>query len=96
MKESAFQYKVISWLKERGCYVIKNSANPGVPLGCPDIFFCKGTFYGFIEVKPKKGASFRPLQKETVAKLDEWSWARTVYPENWETTQKDLVLLIPQ
>lgn len=95
IKESYFQGKVIKWLKEQGCYVIKNTANPGVPLGCPDVFFCKGKFYGFIEVKPSKSSKFQPLQKETVAKLDDWSYARVVHPENWEDVKKELVLLIP-
>jgi Holliday junction resolvase len=97
MKESTFQSKVIQWLKaERGCYVIKNTANPGVPLGAPDIFFCKGAFYGFIECKPSKTAKFQVLQKETIAKLDAWNWARVVYPENWGEIQLELAGLIPE
>lgn len=93
-KEQDLQSKIIKWLKSQGCYVIKNNAQPGVPLGCPDVVFFKEGFYGFIEVKPSKTAKFQPLQKETVAKLDDWSWARIVYPEIWETTQKELVLLL--
>ena len=93
-KESVLQGKVIKWLKERGCYVIKNSAVSGVPTGCPDVVFFKERFYGFIEVKSSKGARFQPLQKETLAKLDAWSWAKVVYPENWEETQKELALIL--
>ena len=94
VRESEFQGKVIKWLKERGAYVIKNSANPGVPMGCPDIVFFKEGFYGFIEVKPSKTAKFRVLQKETLTKLDKWSWAKAVYPDNWEETKTELAFLL--
>lgn len=94
IKESAFQPKVIKWLKEQGCYVIKNSAVSGVPTGCPDIVFFKEGFYGFIECKRTKKSPFQPLQKETLAKLDAWSWAKAVYPENWEEIQKELALIL--
>lgn len=94
IRESAFQAKVIQWLKEQGCYVIKNTANPGVPLGCPDVVFFKGKFYGFLEVKPSRSARFRPLQKETVAKLDDWGWAKVVYPENFESIKEELAPLL--
>lgn len=94
MKEPDFQRKIIVWLKERGCYVIKNTANPGVPVGCPDIFFCKKGVYGFIEVKPRAKAKFQPLQEETIAKLAGWTFARVVHPDNWADTQKELVLLL--
>lgn len=93
-KESIFQTKVIKWLKGQGCYVIKNSAVTGVPTGCPDVVFFKEGFYGFIEVKASQKAPFQPLQKETLAKLDEWSWAKAVYPENWDAMQKELVFLL--
>lgn len=95
MKESVFQHRVIKWLREeQGCYVIKNSAVSGVPVGCPDIFFCKGNFYGFIEAKPSEKAKFQPLQKITLDKLDAWAWARVAYPENWEKIKKELVVLL--
>lgn len=93
-KESVFQSKIIQWLKSQGCYVIKNSAVTGVPTGCPDLVFFKEGFYGFIEVKSSKKASFQPLQKETVQKFDAWSWARIVYPENWEETQIELAIIL--
>lgn len=91
VRESVFQAKVIKWLKEQGCYVIKNSAVSGVPTGCPDLVFFKEGFYGFAEIKPKEKARFQPLQKETLAKLAAWSWAKAVYPENWDEIQKELV-----
>lgn len=94
VKESVFQSKVIKWLKEQGCYVIKNSAVSGVPTGCPDIVFFKEGFYGFIEVKRTAKSPFQPLQKETLAKLDNWSWAKAVYPENWDEIRIKLELIL--
>ena len=94
VKESIFQGKVIRWLKDQGAYVIKNTANPGVPMGCPDLVFFKEGFYGFLEVKPSKSARFQVLQKETIHKLDQWSYAKVVYPENWIEIQNELVVLL--
>lgn len=90
IKESAFQAKIIKWLKSQGCYVIKNTGMPGVPVGCPDVVFFKEGFYGFIEVKPSKDAGFQPLQKPTLEKLDAWSWAKVVHPQNWDEIKLDL------
>ena len=89
-KESIFQTKIIRYLKSRGCYVIKNSAVVGVPVGCPDVVFFKEGYYGFLEVKASKRSKFQPLQKETLKKLDDWSYARAVYPENWDEIHAEL------
>ncbi len=90
MSEAQLQSKIIKWLKSKHCYVIKHSATPGVPVGCPDVSFYYEGFFGFIEVKSSKTAKFQPLQKETIAKLNEWSWCRVVYPENWSFIQEEL------
>lgn len=94
IKESVFQAKVKEWLIEQGCYVIKNSAVSGVPTGCPDLVFFKEGFYGFIECKRTAKSPFQPLQKITLDKLNKWSWAKAVYPENWEEIQKELALIL--
>jgi Holliday junction resolvase len=88
--EAKLQSEIIKYLRHKGCYVIKHSAGPGVPAGCPDVSFYTEGFYGFVEVKAGKSASFQPLQKETVEKLDGWSWAKVVYPENWQDIKKEL------
>lgn len=72
------------WLRSKGCFVATMQAGPGVPLGTPDIFFCYEGFYGFIEVKASKKAKYQSLQKEQIKQLNEWSWAKVVYPENVE------------
>ena len=94
MTESQLQSNIIKHLKHKGCYVIKHQAGPGVPTGCPDLSFYKEGFYGFIEVKSSKTARFQPLQKETIAKLDNWSWCKVVYPENWQEIKEELEVML--
>lgn len=94
MTEAQLQTTIIRYLRSKGCYVIKHQAGPGVPRGCPDLSFYTEGFYGFIEVKASKTASFRPLQKETVEKLNKMSWARVVYDSNWPEVKSDLDSLL--
>jgi len=88
--ESQLQTKIIKYLKGKKCYVIKHSAIAGVPSGCPDVSFYTHGFFGFIEVKAAKSSRFQPLQKETIAQLDEMSWAKAVCPENWDEVRAEL------
>lgn len=81
--EAKLQSEIIKYLKHKGCLVIKHSAEPGVPLGCPDLSFYTEGFYGFIEVKASSKAPYRPLQKELIEKLHDWSWAKRVDSSNW-------------
>lgn len=95
MKESDFDKLVVKYLKSRGCFVMKLTPGVGgVPVGVSDRVFFKEGFYGFIEVKKSAKAPFRPLQKEFLEKMHEWSWAKAVYPENWEDIKKELDLLL--
>ena len=80
--EAKTQGQLIKYLKSKGCYVIKTKPGPGTPVGCPDIIFLFEGFWGAIECKASKLAKFQPLQKETIAKLDNWSYARVAYPAN--------------
>lgn len=90
MLEKDFQAKVIKWLKSQGCIAIKYQQNATTKASFPDILFLKEGFWGAIECKKSKTSKFRPGQKEMVAKLDEWSWAKAVYPENWAEVQAEL------
>jgi hypothetical protein len=47
-------------------------------------------FWGAIEVKDGPKAKWQPLQKETLAKLDGWSWAKRVDPSNWPIIKEEL------
>lgn len=94
MIEKRLQSEIAKWLRSKGCYVIKHQAGMSVPTGCPDLSFYKEGFYGFIEVKSSKTARFQPLQKETIAKLDNWSWCKMVYPENWQEIKEELEVML--
>lgn len=74
--------------------MMKTTPGPGVPKGTSDIFFALEGFYGFIECKASKTAKFQPGQKEFIAKMNEWSWARVVYPAIWSEVQKELTELL--
>lgn len=88
--EAKFQAKIVSYLKKKGCVVLKYEQNATTHSGFPDILFMESGFWGAIEVKKSKNAKFQPLQKEMIEKLDKMSWARVVYPENWEEVKKEI------
>lgn len=88
--ESRFQAKIISYLKANGFYVIKTSAIPGVPVGCPDIIALKNGYYIALEVKASKNAPKQPLQQFTIDLLGKDGFAMFVYPENWPDIQVQL------
>ena len=95
MAESNFQSKVKLWLKQKGCYVLILSAGPGIPDGMTDILaLVPGGGWIALECKKDAKAKFRPLQKPTIAKLNEMYFAKAVYPENWEETKKELSQII--
>lgn len=94
MLEKDFQKKVISFLKSKGCFVMKLEPGGGIPRGVSDIFFCKEGFYGFIECKKNKTSKFQPLQPEFIEKMDKWSWAKAAYPENWDMLKKELSTIL--
>lgn len=94
MLEKDFQAKIIRFLKSQGCVVIKYQQNATTKAAFPDILFLKEGFWGAIEVKKSKTSKCRPGQKEMVAKLDDWSWAKIVYPENFEEIKKELSVML--
>lgn len=88
--EARLQAQIIRWLKAKGFYVIKTTAAPGVPVGCPDVIALLEGLWIALEVKASATAKFQPLQKETLAKLDNWSYAKAVYPGNWEEVKQEI------
>jgi Holliday junction resolvase len=88
--EAKLQKEIIKYLKSKGCFVVKLQSGPGVPTGSPDILALYEGAWLCIEVKASEKARYQPLQKERLAKLDAWSWAKAVYPENWEETKLEL------
>lgn len=92
--EARLQGQIIRWLKSKGFYVIKTTASPGIPVGCPDVIGLLEGLWIALEVKSSKLARFQPLQKETLKKLDGWSYAKAVYPENWAEVQDEIEAMI--
>ena len=88
--ESKLQSTVIKFLRHKGCYVIKTRPGVGTPTGCPDVIFMLEGFWGGIECKASKTAPYQPLQKETLDKLNNWSWAKRVDPSNWDAIKEEL------
>lgn len=96
MTESALQSEIRKYLKDKGCYIIKTrpDARGSVPTGCPDLFFFKEGFWGAIEVKASPKAPYQVLQKETLEKLNAWSWAKRVDPTTWPAIKAELELML--
>lgn len=88
--EANLQSKFVKFLKSKGCYVIKTQAGPGVPKGCPDVIALKDGLWIAAEMKATKRSKYQPGQKETIKKLDEWSWCKAVYRENYDEIAKEL------
>lgn len=89
-QEAGIQKRLIKYLKGRGCYVIKTKPGLGTPVGCPDVFAFYEGWWGAFEVKSARNAPFKPLQKETLELLSQWSTAWVVYPENIEEVIAEL------
>jgi Holliday junction resolvase len=92
--EKKLQAKIIKWLRSQDAYVIKTQPGAGIPVGCPDIIFLKGGFWGAIEVKASNTVKFQPLQELTINKLQDWSYCRVVYPGNWEHVRSELQAML--
>jgi Holliday junction resolvase len=90
MSEASFEKTVVKYLKSKGCKVYKMGASPGIEDGTPDRLFLKEGFWGFLEIKASRTSKFRPLQKERIEFLNNWSYAKATYPENWNETKAEL------
>lgn len=94
MTESQLQTKIIKYLKGRGCYVIKTKPGVGTPVGCPDIIALCGGLWFAIEVKNTSKSKFQPLQKDTIERLNNWSWAKVVTNDNWLEVKAELEAML--
>lgn len=90
--EAKVQKRLINYLKSKGCYVIKTrpDARGSVPVGCPDVFAFYEGWWGAFEVKAYATSPYRPLQKETLEKLDKWSTAWVVHSGNIDDVIRQL------
>lgn len=92
--ESQFQSKIIKFLKSQGCIAWKLEQNATTSASRPDILFLKEGFWGAIEVKKSAKARFQPGQKQMIKKLNEWSWCKAVWPDNFEDIKNELLDLL--
>jgi hypothetical protein len=92
--ESSLQSKIRQYLRGKGCYVLVIRPQPGIPDGCSDIIFMIEGFWGALEVKKTPGSPYQPLQRETLQKFDEWSWARRVDPTTWPDIRHELEAML--
>lgn len=88
--ESKFQAEVVKFLKKNGCEVFKMTPGAGIPDGTEDLLFLKDGFWGFLECKTSKTAKHQPGQDKTVARHNEMSYSRFIWPEIWPEVQKEL------
>lgn len=93
-REAEFQKKIIRWLRSKGAFVWKCHQNATTRAGVADLFLCKEGFYAWLEVKKAKNSPVRPGQKQFIEKMNKWSYARFVYPENWEEVKEELKELL--
>lgn len=90
MLESKFQANLIKKLKNLfpNCIVMKN--DPTYIQGIPDLIVIYGDKWASLECKKSANARHQPNQDYYVAKLDEMSFCRFIFPENEEEVLKEL------
>lgn len=89
MTESRLQQLILGFLRGRGAYAIKMKPQPGVPVGCPDIFAFYKERWVAVEVKKSVTAPFRVGQEPTLAYLHGFNpFVFVVFPENWDEVKE--------
>lgn len=88
--ETAFQAKVVKFLRSKGCFVWKCQQNSTTQAGVADLFFCYGPIYGVIEIKKSLTAPYRPGQREFLEKIGRFAYAQRLSPENFDE-QKEIL-----
>lgn len=92
--EAKFQAKIITWLEEHGCVALKYGQNATTRAGVSDIIWFYKSKYGFLEVKRSEDAEFRPLQKEFLDRIQKWTFAKVVFPENFDIIKEEITEII--
>jgi len=94
-KESEFEAQFCTWLKRKGCFVIKNNASAGVPVGCPDrTVLMPGGGWAMLEFKKSAKEKYQPLQEAQLARLKQMFYSATVYPENAAEIKAEIEYLL--
>lgn len=94
--EKKVQTRLIKYLKKKGCYVIKTQVDGRglVPVGCPDVIALYEGWWGAFECKGSAKAKFQPLQEVTIEKLNNWSIAMVVHPDNIDDVISQLEMML--
>lgn len=84
LTETEYQRSLIMKLEMRfpGCVVLKN--DPEQLQGVPDLTILYNNRWASLEVKISEKAKYRPNQEHYLHRMDEMSFATTIYPENEE------------
>lgn len=90
MKETTFKADLKGKLKDmfKGCVVLKN--DPSCIQGIPDLLILWHDRWAALETKKGVNEPHRPNQDYYVEKLDSFSFARFIYPENEEEVLGEL------
>lgn len=94
MRESAFQAKVVRYLRTKGAYVLNVAGGSQVPKGTPDLLVCyKGRFMA-LELKTDTGRT-TALQKEKICEIRKADgYSRVLRPSEWESFKEELEYLV--
>lgn len=88
--EAKVQKRLVKYLRDQGCYVLKTRPGPGIPVGCPDVIALhEGAWFAF-ECKAYKNSPYRPGQEATIKRLSKWSFVWVVYSENIDDVISEL------
>ena len=91
MLENKFKTNLVNEIKRLfpGCIVIH--MDPNEVQGISDLLILYGNKWAALEGKKNANASHRPNQDYYVELLDNWSFARFIFPENKDEVLDDLV-----
>lgn len=90
MKENKFQYDLKKEIKKMfpGCIVTKLDSSD--IQGIPDLLVLYKNKWATLEVKKDASASKRPNQEYYVARMNEMSFSKFIFPENKEDVLNEL------
>lgn len=82
MKEGEYQNQLCEKIRKRipGALIMKT--DPTFIQGIPDLLIVKDKRWAALEVKKSEKASHRPNQDFYVNKMNNWSYAAVIFPEN--------------
>lgn len=90
MLEKDFQHSIIQTIKRtlKDCFVFKMDSSH--IQGIPDLLILYKNKWGALEVKKSNTANVQPNQKYYINKLNEWSYASFISPDNKEEVLNEL------